>query len=255
MCESEIRARQLRELASRLGIIIKDANLFDRALTHASIIAEVSEPLGDYESLEFLGDAVLGLAVAHHLFEALPDRTPGEYSRMRAGLVNRRVVGRVAIRLGLAAMIRLGKGEELSGGRERMALMADCLEAVIGAVYLDSGWEVARDFVVRVFAPELTRAQQIDRVWDYKSRLQNHCQAEKIPLPRFLMVRSEGPDHQKEFEVEVILKDKPLGRGRGTTKKEAEQNAARVALERLGESQVDGCPEKRSSQVEEVGKE
>lgn len=235
MGDPEGRTRQLRELASRLGIEIKDAGLFDRALTHASITAEVNEPIGDYESLEFLGDAVLGLAVAHHLFEALPDRTPGEYSRMRAGMVNRRVVSRVAACLNIADMIRLGKGEEQSGGRGRTALMADCLEALIGAVYLDGGWEAARAFVVRVFRTELERASQTDRVWDYKSRLQNVCQAKRVSLPRFLLVRSEGPDHQKEFEVEVILQEQPLGRGRGNTKKEAEQNAAREALEKLGQ--------------------
>jgi ribonuclease-3 len=240
MGDPEGRTRQLRELASRLGIEIKDAGLFDRALTHASITAEVHEPIGDYESLEFLGDAVLGLAVAHHLFEALPDRTPGEYSRMRAGMVNRRVVSRVAARLNIADMIRLGKGEELSGGRGRTALMADCLEALIGAVYLDSGWETARAVVVWVFGAELERAAQTDRVWDYKSRLQNYCQAERIPLPRFLVVRSEGPDHLKEFEVEVILQESALGRGRGHTKKEAEQNAAREALEKLGQC-AGGC--------------
>jgi ribonuclease III len=233
--ETDERTVELRALSERLAIPMHDMVLFDRALTHASILAETGEPGMDYESLEFLGDAVLGLAVAHHLFETLPDRTPGEYSRMRAGLVNRKTVGRVGSELEIAAAIRLGKGEELSGGRQRVALVSDCLEALIGALYLDSGWEVSCDFVVRVFAAELDRAHRLDRVWDFKSRLQNHCQAERIDLPLFELVRSDGPDHQKEFEVQVLLRGAASGSGRGSSKKEAEQNAARAALENEGQ--------------------
>jgi ribonuclease-3 len=189
----------------------------------------------DYESLEFLGDAVLGLAVAHHLFEALPDRTPGEYSRMRAGLVNRKCVARVARMLDIAPVIRLGKGEEQAGGRHRTALLADCMEAVIGAVYLACGWEPARDFVVRAFGEELDRSEHEDNLWDFKSRLQNYCQGEKMSLPDFVVVRAEGPDHDKEFEIEVFLRGEPAGRGRGRSKKEAEQHAAKAALEYEGQ--------------------
>jgi ribonuclease-3 len=229
------REAELRALASRLGYTMRDVSVFDRALTHASIFAEAGAPGKDYESLEFLGDAVLGLAVAHHLFETLPDRTPGEYSRMRAGLVNRKNAARVGLALDIAPVIRLGKGEELSGGRGRISLIADCLEALIGAIYLDSGWECARDFVVRAFHGELERAHQIDRVWDFKSRLQNHCQAEHIPLPVFELIRSEGPDHKKEFEVMVWVNGEPAGTGRGPSKKEAGQSAARATLEKLGQ--------------------
>ncbi len=233
MCEQGTREDELRGLASRLGLEIHDLGLLDRALTHSSASAEWPHPLPDYESLEFLGDAVLGLAVGHDLFEKFPERTPGEYSRMRAGLVNRRSVARVAGELGIARVIRLGRGEESSGGRQRTSLIADCLEALIAAVYLDQGWEVARAFVVRVFAHELERAHELDRVWDFKSRLQDYCQANHIPLPHFEVVCSEGPDHKKEFEVEVTIQGKALGRGRGSTKKEAEQNAAGAALNQI----------------------
>lgn len=206
-------------------------DLLDRALTHASTFADTQENTGDYESLEFLGDAVLGLAVSHFLYEQAPDRTPGEYSRMRAGVVNRRCLARVAGELGIAAVIRLGKGEELAGGRKRAALLADCLEALIGALYLDQGWDSVRMFVNRIFESEIQRELNSERTWDFKSRLQNYCQAEKVPLPVFEVVRAEGPDHQKEFEVEVLICGIPRGRGRGLSKKEAEQNAAREALE------------------------
>jgi len=228
------REEELRRLAHQLNIHIHNYSLFDRALTHASMLAETGEPGLDYESLEFLGDAVLGLAVSHYLFESTPGRTPGEYSRIRAVLVNRRCVARVAASLQIAPVIRLGKGEESSGGRERAALLADCLEALIGAVYLDSGWQVAHDFVLRVFSRELDQIHELDRVWDFKSRLQNYCQSERLPLPEFVLISTEGPDHQKMFEVEVYLRSKARGRGRGTTKKEAEQHAAREALEQEG---------------------
>lgn len=228
------RTDQLRELLERLRLNAGDLELFDRALTHASIAREAEGPDCDYESLEFLGDAALGLAVADELLRRAPDRTPGEYSRMRAGLVNRRRLAKVAQELDIAPAILLGKGEELSGGRQRAALLADCLEALIGAVYLDQGWLAAQDFVRRVFAHEIGQAAEEEPVWDYKSRLQHHCQAVRLGLPRFVLVRSEGPDHQKQFEVEVLLRDRPAGRGVGFSKKEAEQNAAREALEAEG---------------------
>ena len=232
----EPREDSLRALAARLDVEMRDPRWYDRALTHASLLAENDTAPGDYESLEFLGDAVLGLAVAHYLFTNVPDRTPGEYSRMRAAMVNRQSVAHVAHELGIAPLIRLGRGEEACGGRRRTALVSDCLEALIGAIYLDNGWDVAQRFVARIFQDEFVRARKADVVWDYKSRLQNHCQAEHIGLPRFEVIRSEGPDHLKEFEVEVSLRGAPAGRGRGRSKKEAEQNAAREALEREGVS-------------------
>ena len=241
MEEPANRMEQLREISARLGLDIQDLSLLDRALTHASIFAETRGPILDYESLEFLGDAVLGLAVAHFLYERMPDRTPGEYSRMRAGLVNRRCLARLAGELEIASAIRLGKGEEQAGGRQRASLLADCIEALLGALYLDQGWESARAFVSRVFAGEFERELSAKKIWDFKSRLQNYCQAERIPLPHFEVVRSEGPDHRKRFEVEVSLRGEPVGRGRGTTKKEAEQNAARAALEHEGQLFVESA--------------
>jgi ribonuclease-3 len=234
MDEVAARGRELQTLAESLGLAFGDLELLDRALTHASIGSEQEGPEYDYESLEFLGDAALGLAVAERLFRQVPDRTPGDYSRMRASIVNRRALARVARRIGIADAIRLGKGEELSGGRKRASLLADCLEALIGALYLDQGWETAREFVVRVFAPELETSHPQQLRWDYKSRLQQYCQAAHMGLPAFEVVRSEGPDHRKEFEIEVRLDGKPQGRGLGRSKKEAEQRAAKAALEEAG---------------------
>lgn len=235
MTENDDRIAELQGLASRLGYAMRDVTLFDRALTHASSLSDEGTADLDYESLEFLGDAVLGLAIAHHLFDMMPNRRPGDYSRVRAGLVNRKCVARVGRVLGITPHIRLGKGEERSGGRGRTALVADCMEALIGALYLDQGYEAAQDFVVRVFAAEVDAARSCNLHGDYKSRLQNFCQAQRIALPRFNLVRSLGPDHQKRFEVEVIVRNAPVGMGTGTTIKEAEQQAAREALAREGQ--------------------
>lgn len=234
MIEGTPRERELRDLLATFEIEILDLTLYDRALTHASIVAEADGAAYDYESLEFLGDAVLGLAVAHDLFERLPDNTPGEYSRMRASLVNRKVVARVGARLDIAEVIRLGKGEEKAGGRQRKALVSDCMEALIGAIYLDHGWEQARAFVLKVFDPELHQAPEAAGIWDYKSRLQHYCQAQRIPLPEFRVLAAMGPDHRKTFEVEVLLRGQTAGHGCGLSKKEAEQQAARAALENEG---------------------
>lgn len=235
MNENEDRVAELQGLAARLGYAMRDVSLFDRALTHASSLPDEAPSSLDYESLEFLGDAVLGLAIAHHLFDTLPNRRPGDYSRIRAGLVNRKSVARVGRALSITPHIRLGKGEELSGGRGRVALVADCMEALLGAIYLDQGYEAARRFVVEVFSDEVATARESKLHGDYKSRLQNHCQAERIALPQFILVGSEGPDHQKRFDVEVIVRGGAMGRGTGTTIKEAEQQAAREALIREGQ--------------------
>lgn len=240
MSNDALRVRELRALASRLGIEFENLAILDRALTHASIACEQKDSRENYESLEFLGDAALGLAAAHLLFERVPDRTPGEYSRLRAAMVNRRCLARIARELDIAPAIRLGKGEELSGGRARSALLADCLEALLGALYIDQGWEAARRFAVRLLEPELETLEARRLVWDYKSRLLHYCQAQHIGLPEFEVIRSDGPDHRKEFEVEVLVRGDAAGRGVGKSKKEAEQQAARAALSREGVSFEEG---------------
>jgi ribonuclease-3 len=231
MTDEDSRRDALREFAAGLGISFADLTLMDMALTHASMAADGPDAPPDYESLEFLGDAVLGLAAAHYLFERHPGLTPGEYTRLRAALVNRDTVARVGAALDIAPLIRLGRGEEMSGGRTRKALIADCTEALIGAVYLDCGWDCAREFVIRIFGDEFVRVEQASHTEDYKSRLQEYCQAKRLPLPVFEVVEEHGPDHEKEFVVEVCVDSAPCGRGRGRSKKEAQQQAAREALQ------------------------
>ncbi len=214
-----------------VGLDLPDYELLDNALTHASYLAECDDDTAcDYESLEFLGDAVLGLAVADYLFEHLPGRAPGAYTKLRATVVNRKAVARAAAKLDIAPLIRLGKGEEGIGGRRRSALLADSLEAVIGAVYKSAGWEAARAFVLRSFSEDLAACAIEQPDWDYKSVLQNYCQAQRYALPQFAVIQSSGPDHCKRFEVEVRINDRVCGRGEGRSKKEAEQRAAYQAL-------------------------
>jgi len=234
MADPADRREELRALVSRLGLTVRDLSLLDRALTHASASGEAPDLPGNNESLEFLGDAVLGLAVSHWLFQELPGLAPGEYTQLRARVVRKRAVARAARALDVSAFIRLGKGEEAAGGRTREGLLADCMEAVIGALYLDAGWEAARAFVVDAFGEELAQARDDETGWDYRSRLQHLCQANRWPLPEFAVLREHGPDHAKEFEVEVRVRGELRGAGRARTKKQAEQIAARAALESLG---------------------
>ena len=235
MGEDSTHLNDLRALVARLALDFSDLDLLDQALTHASAVPEMPHPRGNNESLEFLGDAVLGMAVAQWLYEQVPGRTPGEYTRMRARVVNRNALAAVAARLDFGPIIRLGKGEEAHGGRRRKALLADCMEAVIGAAFLDCGWDATREFIGRTFREELNEAQHSKTEWDFRSRLQNYCQAEGLELPEFEVVREEGPDHKKEFEIAVRLRGEIVGSGAGATKKEAEQHAARAALEYEGQ--------------------
>lgn len=229
------RDEELRAFASQLQLNLSNLALLDRALTHASALGDNPELPGNYESLEFLGDAVLGLAVSQWLYEHVPDLAPGHYTQMRARVVNKRALARVARGAEIAPYIRLGKGEEAVGGRTRPGLLADCLEAVIGATFLEAGWHAARDFAVRLVEDELESASKRDREWDFRSQLQNYCQANQWPLPEFEVARETGPDHEKTFEVTVRIRGEIVARGRGKSKKEAEQNAAEAALDIEGQ--------------------
>jgi len=231
MNKTDTRLETLRGLADRLGFELNNYGLLDRALTHASAAGESGAEGEDYESLEFLGDAVLGLVTADFLVANAPGQSPGTYSPMRASVVEKKALARVATQLNIAPAIRLGKGEETSGGRARDGLLSDCMEAIIAALYLDKGYHEASAFVCRVFSDELERALSSKGVLDYRSQLQHKCQVKQIPLPEFIVVRSSGPDHKKEFEIEVEVCGNVTGRGSGSTKKEAEQEAARAALE------------------------
>ena len=226
---------EFETLQTAIAYRFRDRGLLEHAMTHTSRANEdVSGGVADNESLEFLGDAVLGFIVADLLFREFPDCDEGEKSKMKAMLVSTATLARVAERLGLGDHLLLGRGEEKTGGRRKQALLADGCEALIAAMYLDGGIEQSRAFIVRElggFIDDLRRDGVSAQ--DYKSTLQELVQGRNRPLPEYRVVGAAGPDHQKLFDVEVLVAGEPLARATGPSKKEAEQEAARLALSRL----------------------
>jgi ribonuclease III len=247
------RESQIIALEESLGHQFQRRELLEQALTHSSQAREVealgagsgasggSSPNGDNEMLEFLGDAVLGLVTSETLFHRFPEFQEGQLSKLRAHLVGQRHLLRVAEQLEIGHYMRLGRGEEKSGGRNKASLQVDALEAILAALYLDGGWPVARDFIVRVIVePELAQMKletSAMPVMDFKSALQEALQARGGSQPVYALVKEEGPEHKKTFTVEVRLPAAEVGqfvgRAQGATKKRAEQEAARQALEHL----------------------
>lgn len=226
------REALLVSLADRLGHRFADVALLDRALTHASAANESQTPgRRDNEPLEFLGDAVLGLAVTDLLHGQDPDGSEGRKSRRRAALVKASSLARRADALGLPQLLRLGRGEEKTGGRAKAALWADAYEAVTAALYLDGGFEAARRFVRLEFERDLAAPDSASE--DPKSQLQELLQGQGRPLPVYSVVSEAGPSHQRQFRVECRLDDGSATTGEGPSKKAAQQEAARAALKAL----------------------
>jgi ribonuclease-3 len=223
------------ELETRIDYRFKDRGLLEHALTHKSRAAEdISGGVADNESLEFLGDAVLGLVVADALFRQYPTYNEGQKSKIKASIVSTQALARHAENIRLGDHLILGRGEEKTGGRFKQALLADAYEALIAAIYLDGGLEAADMFLRRELKEAIDAGATRDFVGrDYKSALQERVQALGRPLPEYRIAGETGPDHQKIFSIEVVVGGEVLGAASGKAKKEAEQEAARVALERL----------------------
>ena len=222
-------------LQRRINYRFRDRGLLEHALTHKSRAAEdASGGVADNESLEFLGDAVLGLVVANVLFRRFPEYDEGQKSKVKASVVSTASLARHAEQMGLGDHLLLGRGEEKTGGRFKQALLADAYEALIAAIYLDGGFDAATDFLQRELleAIDLGASQTIVGE-DYKSALQERLQALGHPLPEYRIAGETGPDHRKVFRVEVVVNGEVLGTASGNAKKEAEQEAARLALDRL----------------------
>ena len=224
-------------LQSSLGYRFKALALLEEALTHSSLVNEQkTESPHHNERLEFLGDAVLSLAISEYLASVLPQSSEGALSKVKARLVSEASLAQAARRLGLGDHLKLGRGEDRSKGREKDSLLADALEAVLAAVHLDGGFEASRSVTRRIFAEELTHVaaqQEQPGAGDYKTQFQEWCQKRHDTLPRYATVRETGPDHQKLFEVELSIQGQVVGRGSGRSKKEAEQQAAKQALQQL----------------------
>jgi ribonuclease-3 len=217
-----------------LGIAFNNISLLEQALVHSSYVNEnpgLAPPSN--ERLEFLGDAVLGLVVAERLYQDFPQFTEGQMTRLRAALVRRETLAHMAQAIGLGDYLYLGKGEETSGGRQKPVNLAGAVEAVIGAIFLDQGLARARDFTLKLLEADLQKAVTQGGSIDYKSELQELIQAREQQTPTYHVIESTGPEHDKRFTVEVKVGDTLLGQGSGKSKKAAESEAARAALEKL----------------------
>lgn len=227
------RARE--NLKAKLGVTFRDPGLYDVALTHRSYAYE-NDVAETNERLEFLGDAILSLCVTDMLYKRFPDLLEGDLAKLRASLVSEPALAEIAGELGLGEAVRLGRGERLSGGTRKPSIMADGLEAVIGAIYLDGGIQAARKVVRHLFGSRIEDAAGREIPKDAKTRLQELVTRRYGILPRY-RVTGFGPDHEKRFRAEVFVQERFGGRGEGRSKKEAEQAAATNALESLTEQQ------------------
>jgi len=224
-----------RAFQERLGLQFEDQSLILRALTHRSSVNEYPFLIGDNERLEFLGDAVIGFVAADFLYHRFPEKREGTLTAMRAYLVRRETLARFARAIALGEHIIMGRGEEESGGRERDSVLSSTFEAVVGAIYLDKGLKAAVDFLLPFFRPELERLQTDQLTKDAKSRLQEWAQAELRKTPAYVTVAASGPDHDREFTVEVRIDGETYGVGKGKSKQQAAQAAAQDALDHIQE--------------------
>jgi len=199
---------------------------------HRSVSNETSNKSNN-ERLEFLGDSILGAVCASLLYQAYKDKAEGELAKIKAVVVSEDILSGIALNLGIDKMLLLGKGEEMSGGRTKKAILADALEALIGALYLDSGYKPAFDFVSDCVQPEIDKVTGTNYHKDYKSILQEYCQREYRCYPEYVIVKRTGPEHDRTFWMEVRIGDKVYGAGTGRNKKSAEQEAAKAAWEQI----------------------
>ncbi len=224
----------LEQLQQVLGIRFADISLLEKSMVHRSYLNEnQGNSIDSNERLEYLGDAVLGLVVAEKLFRDNPEFDEGKMTRLRSALVRRETLARIARNIDLGDYLYLGKGENSSGGRQKTANLACAMEAVIAAVYLDKGYEVTEKLILHLLAEEWEKALSKPAMIDYKSKLQELLQSQEQRIPSYHITGTHGPDHSKVFNAEVRLDERVLGSGSGKSKKQAESEAARQALEKL----------------------
>lgn len=227
------RKKELSVFQKGAGIRFRSLELLNLAFCHRSYANEQSVDIANNERLEFLGDAVLGLIVSEYLVEHLPDRQEGILAKIKSFVVSEESLSAIAKRLKIDNFILIGRGEEYSGGRTKKAILADALEAVIGAYFLDSGLSDCRKFVLSFMVPEIQKVIENRHRKDYKTLLQEYVQKRFKTYPKYFLVKKTGPDHDKTFWIEVKILDKTYGPGQGKNKKEAEQDAASIAYNEL----------------------
>jgi ribonuclease III len=229
----ETRMRELVSLQDRTKYKFLDLKLLNKALTHKSYANEKTENLKHNERLEFLGDSVLDVLVSDYLVKEFSDFAEGTLSKIRAAVVNETCLAKLAQKIDLGNYLLLGRGEDLSGGRQKSSILADAFEALAGAVFRDGGLSAASGVFLPLLVEEVEKTAESWSFRDFKSDLQEYTQNKLVCIPSYKVVREIGPDHAKEFEVVVIIKNEEQGKGLGRSKKEAEQAAAKIAMEKF----------------------
>ncbi|MCA9522557.1 MAG: ribonuclease III [Myxococcales bacterium] len=231
--DADDNAELLELCQERLGYRFRDPQLLVVALTHRSYVNECASTLSDNERFEFLGDAVLGLVISHELVRVYPNLPEGRLTKYKARIVNERSLARIASSLGIGAFLRLGRGEEQTGGRQKASILADAIEALIGAVFLDAGYDTLNRVVLEHFRGAIEHVPAGSGSLDFKSALQERVQALYRDVPDYQVIDQRGPDHDKRFEVTVSIAGTVVAHGVGRSKKAAEKHAAEVALRQL----------------------
>ena len=221
----------MTEFEKSIGYCFKNKKLIERALTHSSYANERGSK--DNERLEFMGDAVLGLITAEYLYERLPESHEGSLTKLRASLVCEQSLFEISKKIRLSDFILLGNGEERTGGRQRASVVSDAFEALLAAIYLDAGLDYAKRWLLNLMQDAFLDAMSGNRNKDYKTELQELVQSRHVGKLSYRVAGESGPDHNKRFEIEVVLDNKVIGRAEGASKKEAEQSAARIAIDVL----------------------
>ncbi len=229
------RQKELLRFQKKIGLKFKKIELLDLAFCHRSFVNETSEMIDNNERLEFLGDSVLGLVVADHLFRLLIDRPEGELARIKSHVVSEDSLVTVALQIGIDSIVRVGRGEELSGGRQKKALLSDSMEALIGAWYLDAGYNRASRFVLRCFKDLIESVIEDRHKKNYKTLLQEFAQKHYRSCPEYILDKKTGPDHRQTFWITVLVNEVSYGPSSGTSKKSAEQKVAQIAWEHLAD--------------------
>lgn len=220
----------MKELEKKINYCFKDIEILNTALTHSSYSNESKEKIKNNERLEFLGDSVISLIITTHLFKIFPQEAEGELTKVRAFFVCDNSLSSFAEKIGLGNYLKIGKGEEQAGGRNRPSILEDAFEALVGALYLDGGFDVAQNFVLS-FLPTEIDIKKIDSLTDYKTKLQETIQKiDKTFKIEYILAKETGPDHDKSFEISLKVNQNQIGYGIGKSKKRAEQNAAKDAL-------------------------
>lgn len=241
------RQNELNRLENKLGINFFNKNLLNQALTHSSYAHEKSQP--DNERLEFLGDAVLKLVITEYLYNKFPELAEGDLTKIRATVISDDTLAQVGRRVELGEFLQLSANEIKSGGQKRKSNVANVFEALLGAVYLDAGLGKARDLIVDSLCDEVEKVSRVGYIRDFKSALQEYAQKQHLDLPQYRVIKETGPRHRRVFWMEVKLKGRRYGVGRGANKKEAEQRAAAVALKKIKGEEKGERPERKESQT------